>query len=82
MPCVATQTAERWPVTRGAAGKRNARAAPSGGAAELGFRDAPLPVPRLATAVHDRNDENEFRFDGVQHAVGKHAREAAPKEKR
>ena len=34
---------------------------------ELGFRDAAPPIARLATAMHDRHDENELRLDGVEH---------------
>ena len=36
------------------------------------------PVVRLSAAVHDRNDENEVRFDGVENGVGKHMDEASP----
>lgn len=38
---------------------------------------ARLPVAGFAAAVHDRDDENELRFDSVQHAEGEDVREAA-----
>lgn len=36
-----------------------------------------VPVARLSAAVHDRNDENEVRFDGVENGVGKYMDEAS-----
>ncbi len=46
--------------------------------AELGFRNATLPVTRLATAMHDGNDENEVWLNRVQHTVRKDPCETAP----
>lgn len=36
-----------------------------------------FPITRLATAMHDGNNQKVFRFDGVQHSIGEDARETA-----
>jgi hypothetical protein len=35
------------------------------------------PVSRLAFAVHDADDEDEFRFDGVENEVREYPHQAA-----
>src|SRR3972149_6336981 len=36
-----------------------------------------LPVTRLSTTMHDSNNKDELRFDGVQNSVREDARETA-----